>query len=99
MNRIKPGTTVHQIKGNLRKHCKQQHSKHILFKVPGVKVSLDCHKGENGKGHSSGTGKPLLCRKKGSPKVIHQHKRHGDDMQCRRTDIETIESRFIHSVY
>ena len=53
-----------------------------------VEVALDGHEGEDREGEATHAGQPLLRRQKRRPEVIHEHEGHGDDMKCRRTQVE-----------
>lgn len=53
-----------------------------------MEVALNGHEGENREGETTHAGQPLLRRQKRRPEVIHEHKGHGDDVKCRRTQVE-----------
>ncbi len=55
-----------------------------------VKVALDGHEGEDREGEATHAGQPLLRRQKRRPEMIHEHEGHGDDVKCRRTQVEMI---------
>ena len=53
-----------------------------------VEVALDGHEGEDRESEATHAGQPFLRRQKRRPEVIHEHKGHGDDVKCRRTQVE-----------
>lgn len=53
-----------------------------------VEVALDGHEGEDREGEAPHAGQPLLRRQERRPEVIQEHECHGDDVKCRRTQVE-----------
>ena len=88
VDRIEPGAAVHEVKRDLGKECKHEHSAQVLPEIVRVEVALDGHEGEDREGEATHTGQPLLRRQKRRPKMIHEHEGHGDDVKCRRTQVE-----------
>ena len=88
VHRVEPCTAVHQIEGHFRKQGKQQQPQSVFFQVVGVEIALHRHKGKDGKGHTSRTGQPFLCRQQRRPQVIHQHQRHSKDMKSRCAQVK-----------
>ena len=88
VNRIEPGAAVHQVKRNLGKQRKHEHATQVLSKIVRVEVALDGHEGEDRESEATHAGQPLLRRQKRRPEVIHEHEGHGDDVKCRRTQVE-----------
>ena len=88
VDRIEPGAAVHEVKRDLGKQCKHEHAAQILLEIVRVEVALDGHEGEDRESETAHAGQPLLRRQKRRPEVIHEHEGHGDDVKCRRTQVE-----------
>ena len=88
VDRIEPGAAVHEVKRDLGKECKHEHSAQVLPEIVRVEVALDGHEGEDRESETAHAGQPLLRRQKRRPEVIHEHEGHGDDVKCRRTQVE-----------
>ena len=95
MYRVKPRSTVHEIKRDFRQHGKQQHTQRVLFKIVGVEIPLHRHKGKDGERHAPHTGQPVLRGKDRCPHMIHQHKEHGKDMQRRGAEVKVLRGRIV----
>lgn len=88
VDRIEPGAAVHEVKRNLGKQCKYKHAAQVLLEIVRMEVALDGHEGENREGEATYAGQPFLRRQERRPEVIHEHEGHGDDVKCRRTQVE-----------
>ena len=77
---------VHQIERNLRYDRPKEQPSQILFQIAGVDIALHQQKGKDGVSKPAYPSEPCVLGKDGRPKMVAQHKKHGNDMECKGTD-------------
>ena len=80
MEGIDQAASVHQIEGQFGEDCPKEQPSHILFQIAGVEIALHQHKGKDGVSKPAYPGEPGVLGKNSRPKMVAQHKKHGDGM-------------------
>ena len=89
VNRKEESPTKHQVKRDFGDQRKKNKSADIVPQIARVHISFHDQKCKNRKSETANIVKPLVSGDDGAPQMIAQHKGHGKNMQCGRTEVKS----------